>query len=325
MPLNITTNSAAASAGYYLGKNQSALQKSLNRLASGKEDHRTLRRPGESVGFHETAGLHQSSRRGPEQRSKWNIVSRSTGRYPFLRRSDCRPHGRTQGTKQSGSNEELFGPGILQRRVQGSAGAVIPDVTADLQRSQFVRSVHDRFHRSAYQYGNPVQRGHIKRQYAYSLHEFRRKRGFTGERAQVDLPFCAYHRFEFDECVHLRDDKQIQYLKHIGNRIQLCGVKSRDKFHTGRSIRGRILEGSGEHCLSSGSKRGHHVQADLFRRDDLTDAHQHEGRARPDCRCRHRRGKHRTREEPGSGTGLGSHARSSQLNHRYRSHAASLN
>ena len=37
MPLNITTNSAAASAGYYLGKNQSALQKSLNRLASGKK------------------------------------------------------------------------------------------------------------------------------------------------------------------------------------------------------------------------------------------------------------------------------------------------
>ena len=37
MPLNITTNSAAASASYYLGKNQSALQKSLNRLASGKK------------------------------------------------------------------------------------------------------------------------------------------------------------------------------------------------------------------------------------------------------------------------------------------------
>ena len=37
MPLNITTNSAAASASYYLGKNQSALQKSMTRLASGKK------------------------------------------------------------------------------------------------------------------------------------------------------------------------------------------------------------------------------------------------------------------------------------------------
>ena len=37
MPFNISTNSAAASAGYYLGKNQSALQKSLTRLASGKK------------------------------------------------------------------------------------------------------------------------------------------------------------------------------------------------------------------------------------------------------------------------------------------------
>jgi flagellin len=36
MPLNITTNSAASAAGYYLEKNQNALQKSLTRLASGK-------------------------------------------------------------------------------------------------------------------------------------------------------------------------------------------------------------------------------------------------------------------------------------------------
>ena len=37
MPLNITTNAAAASASYYLGKNQSALQKSMVRLACGKK------------------------------------------------------------------------------------------------------------------------------------------------------------------------------------------------------------------------------------------------------------------------------------------------
>ena len=37
MPLNITTNSAASAAGYYLEKNQNALQKSLTRLASGKK------------------------------------------------------------------------------------------------------------------------------------------------------------------------------------------------------------------------------------------------------------------------------------------------
>ena len=37
MPLNITTNSAASSAGYYLAKNQAALQKSMTRLASGKK------------------------------------------------------------------------------------------------------------------------------------------------------------------------------------------------------------------------------------------------------------------------------------------------
>jgi flagellin len=37
MPLNITSNAAASSASYYLGKNQAALQKSMTRLASGKK------------------------------------------------------------------------------------------------------------------------------------------------------------------------------------------------------------------------------------------------------------------------------------------------
>ena len=35
MPININTNSAAASASFHLAKNQSALQKSLTRLSSG--------------------------------------------------------------------------------------------------------------------------------------------------------------------------------------------------------------------------------------------------------------------------------------------------
>ena len=37
MPLTVTTNAAASSASYYLGKNQAALQKSMSRLASGKK------------------------------------------------------------------------------------------------------------------------------------------------------------------------------------------------------------------------------------------------------------------------------------------------
>ena len=37
MPLTISNNSAVASASYYLGKNQQALQNSIKRLASGKK------------------------------------------------------------------------------------------------------------------------------------------------------------------------------------------------------------------------------------------------------------------------------------------------
>ena len=37
MPLNVNTNTAAASASYFLSKNNAALQKSLNRLSSGRQ------------------------------------------------------------------------------------------------------------------------------------------------------------------------------------------------------------------------------------------------------------------------------------------------
>ena len=36
MPLTVSNNTAVASASYYLGKNQQALQNSIKRLASGK-------------------------------------------------------------------------------------------------------------------------------------------------------------------------------------------------------------------------------------------------------------------------------------------------
>ena len=37
MPLTINSNSAAASASFYMSKNNSALQKSINRLSSGSK------------------------------------------------------------------------------------------------------------------------------------------------------------------------------------------------------------------------------------------------------------------------------------------------
>ena len=37
MPLTISSNSAAASASFYMSKNNSALQKSINRLSSGSK------------------------------------------------------------------------------------------------------------------------------------------------------------------------------------------------------------------------------------------------------------------------------------------------
>ena len=88
MPLNITTNSAAASASYYLGKNQSALQKSINRLGQREEDHRTLRRSREPFGLDETTGFDQSTWGCSEQCKERDLISRSTGRYSCLCRAD---------------------------------------------------------------------------------------------------------------------------------------------------------------------------------------------------------------------------------------------
>ena len=59
-----------------------------------KEDHRTLRRSWESIGFNETAGLNQSS--GGAQNNVRNGISflRSTGWSTCFRRTDSGPHGR---------------------------------------------------------------------------------------------------------------------------------------------------------------------------------------------------------------------------------------
>ena len=46
MPLTISNNSAVASASYYLGKNQQALQHSIKKLASGKRSYRPNTDPG---------------------------------------------------------------------------------------------------------------------------------------------------------------------------------------------------------------------------------------------------------------------------------------
>ena len=58
MPFTISNNSAAASANYYLGKNQDLLQTSIKRLASGKKIIRPSDDPGSlSVAMKLTASI----------------------------------------------------------------------------------------------------------------------------------------------------------------------------------------------------------------------------------------------------------------------------
>ena len=58
MPFTISNNSAAASANYYLGKNQDLLQTSIKRLASGKKIIRPSDDPWEPFSSYEINCVH---------------------------------------------------------------------------------------------------------------------------------------------------------------------------------------------------------------------------------------------------------------------------
>ena len=56
MPLTINTNMAASRASYFLSKNNDALQKSLDRLSSGRKITQPADDAGGLCGFHEDGG-----------------------------------------------------------------------------------------------------------------------------------------------------------------------------------------------------------------------------------------------------------------------------
>ena len=74
MSLNISTNTAAARAGINLAKNSRLLQKSFDRLASGRQTQFTNGRPWRVGREHETASINQPVERSPEQCAKRDIL-----------------------------------------------------------------------------------------------------------------------------------------------------------------------------------------------------------------------------------------------------------
>ena len=76
MPLNINTNSAAASASYYLSKNNAALQKSLTRLSSGSR----ITQPADDAG-----GLAVSMKLSGTINRLTGVEKNITMQFPFFR------------------------------------------------------------------------------------------------------------------------------------------------------------------------------------------------------------------------------------------------
>ena len=108
MPLNINTNTAAASASYFLSKNNAALQKSLNRLSSGTR----ITKPADDAGglavSMKLARYDQSSERSRKEHWECYFLPSSTRWHSRVCRQDCRSYGRTQGT-QSRCAQKLVG------------------------------------------------------------------------------------------------------------------------------------------------------------------------------------------------------------------------
>ena len=92
MPLTVSNNSAVASASYYLGKNQKALQASIKKLASGKKIIGPSEDPGTlSVAMKVSAAVTRLV--GAKNNVRMYFLYGSAGRYAGNRGSHGQPHG----------------------------------------------------------------------------------------------------------------------------------------------------------------------------------------------------------------------------------------
>ena len=319
MPLNITTNSAAASAGYYLGKNQSALQKSLNRLASGKKIIAPYDDPGSlSVSMKLEASINRLAGAQNNVRNGISFLEVQDGVLAFAGRIVDRMAEIKGLSSQDPMKSSLD---------QASYNDEFRDLQIQLyQMSQqtfngvslFAQYATDSSGQPGHKHRDPVSRWIIERQHPDIIHQFRRQCRIAGECTQSELPFSPDTRLKYTERIGL-----------LECRKQIRGVyirSSRSGFHDGSgcSVSRGVHQGTGEHSIPEGSKRRHHVETHFFRRDDFPDADQYDGRTWSDRRCRYRRREYRTCQESGTGPGIRSHASTSQLHHRYSSHASQV-
>ena len=295
MPLNITTNSAAASAGYYLGKNQSALQKSLNRLASGKKIIAPYDDPGSlSVSMKLEASINRLAGAQNNVRNGISFLEVQDGVLAFAGRIVDRMAEIKGLSSQDPMKSSLD---------QASYNDEFRDLQIQLyQMSQqtfngvslFAQYATDSSGQPDW-YRDPVQRGIIERQHPDIIHQFRRQDG-----SQVSVHKSNFLSALTLDSSTLNASVYSSAASNSGNRIHSQQSTSANH-HIWMQYRSGVLQGSGEYCIPSGSKRRHHVEADFFRRDDFPDADQYDGRTWSDRRCRYRRGEYRTCQEPGTG------------------------
>ena len=325
MPLNITTNSAAASASYYLGKNQSALQKSLNRLASGKKIIAPYDDPGSlSVSMKLQASINRLGGAQNNVKNGISFLEVQDGILAFAGRIVDRMAELKGLSSQDPMKSSLD---------QASYNDEFKDLQVQLyQMSQQTFNGVSLF--ASYTTdadGQPTSteamfRGGVSRDNTLTL--YTSSDGSAGSQVSVHkATFLSALTIDSasSQCICFWQQHKIQFVKHIGNSIQFCSRKLGLKFHSGFSLGGRFLESTGEHRLSSCTKRRNHVQTHLLGRDDLTDEDKYAGSTRSDCGCGYRRGEHRARQKPCTRTGIGSYARSGQFHQRYRPHAPAIN
>ena len=143
MPITINTNASASYANFHLGRNQSALQKSLTRLSSGS---RIVQPVDDAGGLAVSLKLQSAiTRLDGAQKNVQNAIS-------FLEVQDgvLEAAGKIMNRMielkglSDGRDEELIGQRQLQPRVQGPAAANLRHGFAEVQRGQHVRNDHKR-------------------------------------------------------------------------------------------------------------------------------------------------------------------------------------
>ena len=281
MPFNISTNSAAASAGYYLGKNQSALQKSLTRLASGKKIIAPYDDPGSlSVSMKLQASINRLAGAENNVKNAISFLEVQDGIMSFAgrivdRMAELKGLSSQDPMKssldQASYNDEFRD---LQIQLYQMSQQTFNGVSLFAQYITDANGQPDTSTETQFR-GSTAQDN--------TLTIFTSSDGSTGSRVSVHksaylsaLTIELLHRALMERPVGV--GSKYENSSTVRHSVLLQQVWR--YLYPGSDICRGVCKGSGKYRFTAGTERRDHVQTHIFCRNDLADAYQYEGSSR---------------------------------------------